>query len=211
MPQREAWMLPRDEMIGRSLDPQPAGSGRAHARGRLAFKRASMLLACIAIVAAFVSGAVLVSLGGSEDATLQPEVPDTASPLAPPPPYSVFGYTEDGVGDPIPYCTVTITNTNTGEYAVVESDSIGWYQLDIMNALPTPSVTGDVITVVAVSDALQLTGENQGTVDLESAYQYLWLDITLDVVIPEFSMLIVPVAGVMMVFAAMGIRRRNRQ
>lgn len=211
MPQREAWMLPREEMIGRSLGPASCGPRRTPARSRLAVKRASMLLACAAIVAVFISGAVLVSLGGTEKTSaLEPETPAyDAGELEPP--YSVIGYTLDGADDPIPYCTVTITNTNTGEYVVMESDADGFYVYDIRNELPSGCSTGDLIHVEAVNEGLQLMGENQGTVDLTSVLPFLPLDITLDVVIPEFSMLIVPVAGVMMVFAALGIKRKNRQ
>jgi len=201
-------MLPREEMIGRSLDPPSVGSRRASARGRLGVKRASMLLSCMAVVAIFISGAVLVSLGGSEETdALEPEVPVDAAQLFPP--YSVVGVTKDGMGDPIPYCTVTITNTDTGEFVVVESNDIGGYKYDIRNGLPSGCEDGDLIHVEALSEALQLTGENQGTVNL--AVPLLPLDIVLDVVIPEFSMLIVPVAGVMLLFAAMGIRRRAKQ
>jgi hypothetical protein len=209
---REPWMLSREEMIGRSLDPPSAGSRRIPARRRLAVKRASMLLVCMAVVAVFISGAALVSLGGGDETgALEPEVPADSTGETDPP-YSVLGYTKDGMGDPVPFCTVTITNTNTGEYVVIESDAVGYYMYDIRNQLPSGCSTGDVIHVEAVSESLQLMGENQGTVDLENTAQpFLWLDITLDVVIPEFSMLIVPVAGVMVLFAAVGIRRRARQ
>jgi len=209
---RESWMLSREEMIGRSLDPPSAGPRRTSARRRLAVRRATMLLSCMAVAAVFISGAALVSLGGGDETgALEPEVPADAAEGTDPP-YSVLGYTKDGMGDPMPFCTVTITNDETGEFVVIESDAVGYYMYDIRNQLPSGCSTGDLIYVVAVNELLQLTGENQGTVDLENTMQpFLWLDITLDVVIPEFSMLIVPVAGVMLLFAAMGIRRRTGQ
>lgn len=93
------------------------------------------------------------------------------------PPYSVLGNTVNEQGDPIPYCTVIITNVDNDEYVVIESDAGGFYMCDILHGMPSGCADEDVIVVRAVSGAL--SGEATGVVDFDSVFKFLPLDITL--------------------------------
>jgi hypothetical protein len=91
----------------------------------------------------------------------------------PPPPNNIFGYTYDEGGIALPGCTVTITNTNTGESVVVASDADGFYIYDL-NLLELGWEVGDVILVEA--ELGSLVGEAVGI----AAVPYVWLDVTLE-------------------------------
>jgi len=91
-------------------------------------------------------------------------------------PYSVIGITMDGMGDPIPYCTVYITNLRTEEYCCVVSNDVGGYKVDIRHGLESGILTGDWIQVKAVKGTL--SGVAEGQVNL--ALPLLPLDVTLE-------------------------------
>lgn len=94
------------------------------------------------------------------------------------PPYSALGYTRDSQGQPLPYCTVIITNLATGKYVVIESDGDGFYMCDVFHAIEEQVATGQWITVKAVSGTL--SGETSGQVDLTNVmFPYLLLDVEL--------------------------------
>jgi len=94
------------------------------------------------------------------------------------PPYSVLGYTRNDQGQPLPYCTVIITNDDTGKYVVIESDGDGFYICDVFHAIELQVATGQWITVKAVSGTL--SGEASGQVDMTNPmFPYLWLDVEL--------------------------------
>ena len=72
---------------------------------------------------------------------------------APPLPHPIVGHTYDDSANPLPYCTVTITNVRLGVSATVESDASGMYQYDLANMGYAYEI-GDEILVEAVKDTL---------------------------------------------------------
>jgi hypothetical protein len=160
-----------------------------------------MLFACIA-VAVVVSGAVLLSLG---DDAQQAGIPGASSDFgAPPMPHPIVGYTysSDGV-TPLGDCTVTITNVRLGISDVTTSDGTGLYQYDLVDMVE-PYLVGDEILVEAEKDSM--SGSSVGYVTAEP---FDMINVTLDTVIPEFSMVIVPVVGMLALFTVVGLRRRK--
>jgi hypothetical protein len=200
-------MQPSEDKIGRSLDPRPAGGGPARAR-RMNVKRMSALVAC-AVVAVVVASAVLLSTGGE---TPESAIPGRSSDLgAPQNPYYIAGYTEDSEGTAIPECTVTITNVNNGGSLVVASGPTGAYVANLVNMGELyPYTDGDEILVEAEKDAL--SGSAVGYVDLADGNQNTLIDVTLEgTVIPEFPMVIAPVAGILALFMVVRGRRRSSE
>jgi hypothetical protein len=93
----------------------------------------------------------------------------------PAPPYIVYGYTEDVNGDPLPFCTVTVTNFRTGVSEVIESDETGAYMYDL-SSMDGAYLDGDMIVVEAVKDTLY--GSTVGYVDMNTPF--IRMDVTLD-------------------------------
>jgi hypothetical protein len=89
--------------------------------------------------------------------------------LAPGPPYLLWGYTLDALGNPVE-CYVTITNMRTGEIGHTDSFQVpgwpldGYYEFDLQNKLPSAFLPGDMIKVDAVSASGIMTGSNQKVV-----------------------------------------------
>ena len=105
--------------------------------------------------------------------------PTDSSPTlgAPPQPHPIVGHTYDESANPLPYCTVTITDVRLGLSATVESDAGGMYQFDLAN-LPdseaNPYLIGDEILVEAVKDTL--AGSSTGYV---TSAPFDVIDVTL--------------------------------
>jgi len=174
---------------------RPRSPGSAFLSRRLA-KTIGLLLVFVAAIV-IVSAIVLGSIG------TQHRVP--ANALAPPgPPYPVAGYTYDSLGAKLPSCDLNVTDLNTGEYCnTVVSDGNGFYSVDLGSFAVWTE--GDIIKVTAAKD--MWTGENQSAV----AGTYLRLDVTLNVLIPEFPMVIVPVTGMLALVAVVSLRRRGEE
>ena len=208
---RKAWMLPKEETIDRRLVRKAQRAAGRPASARRSGGRASrpaMLLACVA-VALVVSGAVVLSAGrGNETTALPPVIPGSSADI-PVPPFSIYGYTYDENGALLPDCTVTLTNVNTSESVVFDSGAAAFYMKDLTE-LELGYTNGDVFHVEAVKG--ELWGENNTVIDFESPLPYIQLDITLEgEVIPEFSTVLIPVAGVLVLFAIVGLRRRKAE
>ncbi|UCE90806.1 MAG: carboxypeptidase regulatory-like domain-containing protein [Methanobacteriota archaeon] len=192
---RRAWMEPSEDKIGRSLDA-PSGRGRASAR------RKASAVAAIAM-AVIVSGAALLLLGGGSE---QPEamIPGSSTDYGQPPlPHPIVGYIYDAGANPVPEATVTITNVRLGLCGVVESDGTGLYQYDLAN-MGVAWEVGDEIFVEAEKDAV--IGSAIGYVT-ENPFDMI--DVTLGTVIPEFPMVIAPVAGMLALFFVVRISRHR--
>jgi hypothetical protein len=169
-------------------------------------KRIGMLVVFAAAIVAMFATAVLPS-GKGETAT--PSLADSAqSGRVPGFPYPCIGYTYDSDGTTkLPECTVTVKNMRTGEsYSVLSSLAASYYSVDLNEPeyFPAGWLTDDVIDVTAVKGTQM--GNSQGIYD-DTLY-YVSLDVTLNQVIPEFSMLIIPVVGMMTVVAVVSLRRR---
>lgn len=194
---RETWMLPSEDRVDRSLTAGATGRGPTPARRRNV-RSLSVLLVCVAATLV-VAGAAFVTQGTEAEQ----ELPDPSAVIAAPePPFNIIGYTKDAESTPIPFCTVTITNVDSGAFVVVESSASGWYEYDL-NLLGWDD--GDAVHVEAVKGTLM--GENDGVI--LDGLPFVWLDITLDVVIPEFPMVVVPVVGMLALFAIVRSRRRD--
>jgi hypothetical protein len=134
---------------------------------------------------------------------------------APPPPYSLIGYTfgPDGF-TPIVNAVVTITDTNTGAVLNAVSDPDFGIIIDPLtsnypnlNDLAGGVTDGDEIVVYATEGAL--SGSNSGIVD--TAQASLDLNVVLSNVIPEFSGVVLPVVGMIGMFAIVGVAARSRK
>lgn len=198
-------MLPKENRIERRLSPTQRDSSPRPARRKEGAKRVTVLAACVA-VAIFASGAFLLVPG------MGAEKPITATPGDSPGlgiefPHPITGTTYDGNGDPLPFCTVTVTDLTLGESAVVESDENGLYQYDIAN-LPGEYLVGDEILVEAVNETLQISGSATGFV---SEGFFTVIDVTLNMVIPEFPMVATPVVAILALFAFARIRRKKEE
>ncbi len=123
----------------------------------------------------------------------------------PPFPYIVYGTTFQSDGTtPLGLCTIAVTDVATQETLIgstatglTMSDADGLYSVDISPLFVT---TGDGLVVSAVGPAGQ-TGSNTGSVDL--AIPYVNVDVTLTTAIPEFTTLMVPIAGLLSIFVIM--------
>jgi hypothetical protein len=198
-------MLPTEDRIERSLDSMPRGSSPRPAK-RKGARRITTLVACIA-VAAIVSGALLLMGTGADQPTAA--APGASSGIGADPefPHPVTGMLYDGGANPLPYTSVTITNVRLGVSNETESEEDGRYSFDLANMDGTYEV-GDEILVEAVNETLQISGSATGYV---TGGYYDIIDVTLDTAIPEFSTVIVPVVGMLALFAVVGLRRRKAQ
>lgn len=149
--------------------------------------------------------AVSVLIGSSLlVAPSDPGRPADAKQVIPPPVgFIIGGWTYDEFGAKLPNCDVTITLVKTGDYDVVSSGTISFYSY--IPAWPQLSV-GDEIRVTAVKGVM--TNTSTGIVPYAPMLQ---LDVKLDVLIPEFPMVIVPVMGMIALVAVVSLRRRGEE
>jgi hypothetical protein len=125
----------------------------------------------------------------------------------PPFPYIVYGTTfqSDGV-TALPFCKVTVTDVVTVE-TIIGSNDGGLFASDVDGAFtvdisPLLATSGDGLVVNAVSPGGAETGSNTGTVD--TSVPYVNINVTLSpTAIPEFTTLMVPIAGLISIFVIM--------
>ncbi|MEM4264660.1 MAG: carboxypeptidase-like regulatory domain-containing protein [Thermoplasmata archaeon] len=133
-------------------------------------------------------------------------VPDLpAKSAAPPTPMIVIGYTLDSNGSALPFCSVNITNMRTGESALTSSDNYGKYQFNLAN-LPSGASAGDMIHVVA--NNTMYIGENASNVP-SGVVAYMWINVTLEILIPEFPFVLGPIFAVVVIFIAVDRLSKN--
>jgi hypothetical protein len=177
---------------------RPKKARSAYARMRYA-KLVSMLVICAA--ATIVVSAIAHASVDTEKAA--------APPAAPGPPYLLWGFTLDTGSNPVG-CTITITNLRTLESntTIVSDPSDGYYECDLQNGLPSAYQDGDLINVTAVAGTS--IGWNELAVP---GGPTMHMDVTLTgtVVIPELSMVIIPVMGMLAVFAVVRLKRRGEE
>jgi len=180
-------------VISRSMSCEPAGARRRHTR------TLSVFAVCV-VAGIIISAIALVSVGYQNAAHVQ----------APGQPHSVRGYICDVDGvTRVAAANVNITNLRTGSWSnATVSASNGYYNFDL-NGLSGSWEVDDAIRAVAWSTSLSLDGEN-ATV-LTGVGSGEWLNVTLGTVIqiPEFPMVILPISGMLVLFAVVSFRRRH--
>jgi hypothetical protein len=155
-----------------------------------------VLFVCVAAIALIASGAALAMANrASATAAFDPDQP--------PPPYNVIGYTYDAGGTLVPGCDVNITNLRTGDYILTVSDVNSFYQYNL-NDIPSGWIVGDTINVTAQKDLAIGWNEAQ-----TAAGPFLWLDVHMTAIIPEFPMVVLPVMGMLALVAVVSFRRRR--
>jgi PKD repeat protein len=94
----------------------------------------------------------------------------------PPPPYTVFGYVTDTLGQPVLLAEVLVTDVNTGfTWATTTDELYGFYMVDLNIPQPSMWAGGDSIRVDVIKGIL--TGSATGIADANAAY------LSLDVVV----------------------------
>lgn len=125
----------------------------------------------------------------------------------PPPPYSVWGYVTDAALNPIYGATATVVDLRTGAvWTYTDVDLLGFYSVDL-NSNATGWAAGDTINVTLVKDTL--IGWNEGIALSPGNEAYLELDAELSVAIPEFSTVVLPVVGIVVLVALLGLKSRR--
>lgn len=177
---------------------RPNGLKSASAARRL--KMVSMLLVCAAAIFV-ISSVATVPMSRAEG-------PQAPSPTAEPfPPYYAAGYTYDAFGTILPGCEVNITDVNTNAYNLTTSDAVtGFYMVDIKNGLVDTGGfnVGDTVNVTATK-GLAIGWNEAVSQDLG----YVAMDITLNGVIPEFPMAVLPVVGMLALFIVVSLKRKG--
>lgn len=175
----------------------------------------SALIVCAAAILVF-SSIAFASVGkgnAADDQTSllvsQPPPSQLAQSRQPLPPELVQGmvFEADGVTG-VPDCLVNVTNTRTGDWNWTYTDPVwGWYEYD-MNFFATGWLEGDLINVTAMSNS-STVGWNEGVITSNPA---LTLEIVLTgTLVPEFPMAVVPVLGLMALFATVSLVRRKER
>lgn len=180
-------------VISRSMSCEPAGSRRRHTRAL------SVLAVCV-VAGIIISALALVSVGYQNAAHVQ----------APGAPHTVRGYITDVGGvTRVGGANVNITNLRTGAWnnATVSAGN-GYYNYDLSGLAGSWDID-DPIRAVAWSTSLSLGGEN--VTILTGVGPGEWLNVTLGTVIeiPEFPMVILPISGMLVLFAVVSLRRRR--
>lgn len=120
-------------------------------------------------------------------------------------PYSIAGYTYDALGVKLPSCTVVVTDVTQGlsSPTLTSSGTTAFYSTQLQTWCPDWEV-GDELKVVATKGIMygentSLVGSGPGTV----------INVTLNLEIPEFPVVVVPIVGMMGLFVAMTVIRRR--
>lgn len=191
-------------MIVKSRPKHPRS---AYARMRYA-KIVSMLVIC-AVATVVVSAIAHASVDTEKVAA--PAAPALGPPLTP---YLLWGYTTDALGNPLE-CDITVTNVRTGEVNTTNSYIVppwpldGYYEIDLANQFTSGYLDGDLINVTAINGtSIGWIGWNESAVPGGGS---MTMDVTLDGTweIPEFPMVIAPVAGMLALFLVMRLKRRG--
>jgi PKD repeat protein len=133
--------------------------------------------------------------------TTSTQVTVTSPSDPPPPPFTLFGYIYDSGGNLAFLASVTVTDLNTGAvwYAMTD-DTYGYYLVYLINE--TGFTVGDTVLVEAT------LGTDSGFATGVTAEAWIEVDVTM-VVIPEFSMVVLPVIGVVAIAAVVSLSRRR--
>jgi hypothetical protein len=189
---------------GKDVNSRLKDLGSACARRRYV-KTVSMLLVLCAAAIVVVSALALTE---ASQTTISAKARQPGSP------HTVYGYEFDADGvTPLNGCVVTITNTATGEFIIFNETHDGWdpsiniYSVDLSELLVHGWTVGDILNVTAVKGAA--TGWNESAI---TAAAFDRIDVTLNgTAIPEFPMVILPVGGMIALFAVVSLRRKGKE
>lgn len=185
------------------------GLRSANARMRSA-KTISMLIVCATAII-IVSATVLAFVGKANASVPNTSGSNSDPSPAPGAPFLVRGIIYDSVGSPQPGCDVKITNTRTGEFGTYVSEFDGYYEYDMQVGTTSGILPLDIVNVTATLGTLIGWAEAQIP---DPAGPYINIDVTLHeggAPIPEFPTVIVPVAGMLALFAVVSLRRRGEE
>lgn len=185
---------------GRKGISGPKRSRSAHLSER---RTRTMGLIFVCVVAVVIVSAFAMT-SADNGSTGQPRVPADVKQIIPPPPgFLIGGYTYDEFGAKLPDCAVTITHVKTGNFTTANSGSLSFYYVQ-----PTwpDMLVGDLIKVTAVKDSM--SGENQSAIP---SGPNMMIDVTLNVLIPEFPMLIAPIVGMGVIVCGVATLERRRE
>lgn len=125
------------------------------------------------------------------------------------PPYTLEGLTTNEAGTVYYACSITVTNIRTGESNTTTSfESDGYYTMDLQHQWPGAFIFGDLVNVTAINDTNMLIGWNEQPIPGGPG---MWIDVYMNGTwdgIPEFPMVIVPVTGMLALFAVVSLKRR---
>ncbi len=181
---------------GKDVNSRLKSLGSAHARSGYV-KTVSMLLVVCAAAIVVISA---VALTEASQGTKAP--PGT--------PHPVFGYTFDSDGTTaLPGCDVVITDMTSMEQIITTSDpTLGIYSVDL-SSLTLGWTVGDILNVTATKGT-QIGWSEAPITDTPSGYDQI--DVTLNgTAIPEFPMLILPVGGMIALFAVVSLKRKSKK
>jgi len=124
----------------------------------------------------------------------------------PPTAFVIYGTTwaSDGV-TPLAGCTINITDVTTGTTLIgTVSLGDGTYAGDISPLFPS---AGDTVIVTAIGPVGQ-TGSGMGVL---VGTPYFGIDVTMGVVIPEFTAIVIPIVGMISIFAVARVASSRRK
>jgi hypothetical protein len=170
--------------------------------------------ALIVLVAAIVVVSAVAMVPAKSDDVLQVDGPSQTTDRQgpPPPPFLLQGLTVDSVGGMVFDCDITILNVNTSavNYTVsydFEGSGYAYYEFDLNNMLGGIA-NGNVINITATHTTLGLIGYAEQAVVISQGY--MMQDIVMNPgVIPEFPMVIIPVAGMIALVVVVSVKRRD--
>jgi hypothetical protein len=183
--------------IERSKDVSSQSMGKRSAFTRMGYVRMTSMLLILCVASVLVVSAVAMT-----------EASQTKAP--PLPPHPIFGYTFDADGvTPLTSCDVVLTDKTTGDTLVTTSDALGGiYSEDAANFANGYAI-GDIINVTATKGS-QVGWSEAPITDTPSGFDQI--DVTLNgSAIPEFPMLILPVGGMIALFAVVSLKRKGKE
>jgi hypothetical protein len=159
-----------------------------------------MRAACVAL-AVIAAGALVLSLGmGTKEPSVGPSLPGDSSNYGIELPHPITGKCYDSEGGLLVGIEVTVTDVTLGASGVAEWDG-DMYSYDIAN-LPGEWAPGDEVLVEAVWGSF--SGSNT-TIATDGWFDVV--DVHVDTTgIPEFPMVLMPVLGILALFAIARIR-----
>ena len=130
------------------------------------------------------------------------------------PPYFVWGYIFSADGTPVNNGMVQVTDLETNETVIAMTDITGYYRVDL-STLYSGYLNGEEISVFA-TDGLYYGTNGSYSIDLDfmSDNSMNWPNMQINIVlseIPEFTMILTPIIGILILVLFMRINRRREE